>query len=211
VSGVSAARFAALISRLEALTGQIDGGAANAGVVVATACAPTPAPAPAPVETSASVNLNTSDNTWVVENQTNNRELVVNVNAGQSVRITNCRMSTVQVKGTADKVVCENCTKTAVVVDNLTHVLEIREGKSIQVQALGIMPRAFVYRTDGAQIFLSEKCVDAVLVTSCTSEMNISVPSESGNGEFTEHFVPEQFKSVVEGGKLSTHMTEING
>ena len=52
------------------------------------------------------------------------------------------------------------------------------------------------------QVYLSEASKDAEIMTAKSSEMNIMLLG--GEGEPTEHPVPEQFLSRLQGGKLVT-------
>ena len=54
-------------------------------------------------------------------------------------------------------------------------------------------------------MYLNQASVGAEIVTAKSSEMNIMIPS---GDEFVEQPVPEQFKTVISGGKLVTTATE---
>ena len=69
-----------------------------------------------------------------------------------------------------------------------------------------MVPTIAISKTDGCQVYLSEKSLNAEVITSKSSEMNVLVPSANG---FDEMAVPEQFKTVYNGKKLVTTMTEI--
>ena len=83
--------------------------------------------------------------------------------------------------------------------------------KSIQVQVIGKVPTISIDKTDGAQIYLSLASIDAHIVTAKSSEMNIMIPSESG--DYTEVPIPEQFKTLwdAKGKKLVTEVNDIAG
>ena len=70
-----------------------------------------------------------------------------------------------------------------------------------------MVPTIAVAQTDGCQVYLCEKSLNAEIVTSKSSEMNVLVPSANG---FDEMAIPEQFKTVYDGKKLVTSMTEID-
>ncbi len=72
-------------------------------------------------------------------------------------------------------------------------------------QVLGKVPTISVEKTDGCQMFLNAESVGAEIVTAKSSEMNVMIPQ---GDEFVEQPVPEQFKTVISGGKLVTSVTE---
>ena len=72
---------------------------------------------------------------------------------------------------------------------------------------MGAVPTISVEKTDGCQMYLSkEAAASTAIITAKSSEMNVLVPSANG---FDEMAVPEQFKTVYNGKKLVTTMTEI--
>ena len=73
------------------------------------------------------------------------------------------------------------------------------------VQVLGKVPTISVDKTDGCQMFLNAASVEAEIVTAKSSEMNVLIPKGE---DFVEMPIPEQFKTVVKGGKLVTSATE---
>ncbi|WAR17958.1 CAP1-like protein [Mya arenaria] len=72
--------------------------------------------------------------------------------------------------------------------------------------ALGQCPTVSIDKTDGCQVYLSKESLNAEIVTAKSSEMNILVPGE--DGDFKEFALPEQFKSVWNGKKFATDLTE---
>ncbi|CAF4794217.1 unnamed protein product [Pieris macdunnoughi] len=64
-----------------------------------------------------------------------------------------------------------------------------------QPKVLGKVPTISIDKTDGCQIYLSKDSLDVEIVSSKSSEMNVLVPQ--ANGDFTEHPIPEQYKTVL--------------
>lgn len=52
--------------------------------------------------------------------------------------------------------------------------------KSVKVQCIGTAPIIQVDTTDGINIFLSKDSLEANVITSKSSEMNLSVPTDDG-------------------------------
>lgn len=57
------------------------------------------------------------------------------------------------------------------------------------------MPTISIDKTDGCQVYLSPESLDVEIVSSKSSEMNVLIPK--GNGDYSEHPIPEQFKTVL--------------
>ncbi|CAB3240841.1 unnamed protein product [Arctia plantaginis] len=149
---------------------------------------------------------------WLIEYQKGNSNLVVeNADMNNVVYMFRCRDSALTVRGKINGVVLDSCTKCAVVFDNLVSSIEFVNCQSVQMQVLGKVPTVSIDKTDGCQIYLSPQSLDVEIVSSKSSEMNVLVPK--GNGDYVEHPVPEQFKTVLNksGGGISTTPVESTG
>jgi len=142
-------------------------------------------------------------NKWIVEYQVGNPSITISdVELKQTVYIYRCKNSTIQVKGKVNSVSLDDCEKVGVVFENVLSGVEAVNCKSIQIQAIGKVPTISIDKTHGGQIYLSKECLDTEIVSSTSSELNVSIPQ--ANDEMTETAVPEQFKSSVKNGKLYT-------
>jgi len=145
---------------------------------------------------------------WIVEYHKGNKNIVIEIaDMRQVVYIYKCTDCVVQIKGKANSITMDSCKKTSVVFDNLLSCIEIINCQSAQVQTLGAMPTLAIQKTDGCQVYLSRDSLEAEIVTSKSSEMNILVPDATG--EFHEYPVPEQYRTVVKGNKLVTEVVDI--
>jgi len=148
---------------------------------------------------------------WFVEHQKDNKSIVIkDTSMEHSVYIYKCQDSVIQVKKKINSIILDSCKKTAVVFDSLVSSLEIVNCQSCQAQVINALPTVAIEKTDGAQIYLSKDSLHCEIVSAKSSEMNILLPNEDGS-EFTEQAVPEQFKTVIEEGKLVTTCTEKAG
>lgn len=133
---------------------------------------------------------------WLIEYQKGASNLVVeNPDMNNVVYMFRCRDSAVTVKGKVNGVVLDSCTKCAVVFDNLVSGVEFVNCQSVQMQVLGKVPTISIDKTDGCQVYLSPESLDVEIVSSKSSEMNVLIPK--GNGDYSEHPIPEQFKTVL--------------
>jgi len=144
---------------------------------------------------------------WFIEYQSGNREIkVTKTSMDHSVYVYKCTDSVIQVSGKINSIILDSCKKTAVVFDSLVSSLEIVNCQSCQAQVMQTVPTIAIEKTDGCMVYLSKDSLGAEIVSAKSSEMNILLPSESG--EFTEHPIPEQFKTLIENGRLVTTCTE---
>lgn len=134
---------------------------------------------------------------WVVENQVGAKNLVVEATeVKQTVYIYRCRDSVIQVKGKVNAINVDECVKTGVVFENAIASFEAVNCKSIEVQVIGRVPSFAIDKTDGCQLHLSKESLSSEIVTSKSSEMNVSLPVD-GEDDPVEIAIPEQFKTIV--------------
>jgi len=143
---------------------------------------------------------------WNVEYFKNNPDIQINdVEPNHSVYVFKCEGSTVKVNGKCNNIIIDGCKKVAVVFNSVVSSCEFINCQSVQMQVLGKVPTISVEKTDGCQMFLNAESVGAEIVTAKSSEMNVMIPV---GDEFVEQPIPEQFKTVITGGKLKTSATE---
>merc|ERR1719184_659153 len=143
---------------------------------------------------------------WEVEYYKNKPDLVIDgAEANQSVYVFKCEGSTVKVNGKCNNIIIDSCKKVAVVFDTVVSSVEFINCQSVQMQVLGKVPTISVEKTDGCQMFINKESVGVEIVTAKSSEMNVMIPV---GDDFVEQPVPEQFKTVINGGKLKTTATE---
>ncbi|KFV75093.1 Adenylyl cyclase-associated protein 1, partial [Dryobates pubescens] len=147
---------------------------------------------------------------WRVENQENASNLVISeTELKQVAYVFKCTNSTLQIKGKINSITLDNCKKLGLVFDDVVGIVEIINSRDVKVQVLGKVPTISINKTDGCHVYLSQSSLDCEVVSAKSSEMNILIPTEAG--DFTEFPVPEQFKTVWNGQKLVTTVTEIAG
>lgn len=143
---------------------------------------------------------------WNVEFFKDKQDLEINdIEVNQSVYMYKCQGCTIKVNGKCNNIIIDSCKKTAVVFESVVSSIEFINCQSVQMQVLGKVPTISVDKTDGCQMFLNAASVEAEIVTAKSSEMNVLIPKGE---DFVEMPIPEQFKTVVKGGKLVTSATE---
>ncbi|KAM4795452.1 adenylyl cyclase-associated protein 1 isoform 1-T3 [Rhinophrynus dorsalis] len=147
---------------------------------------------------------------WRVENHENVSSLEIHdTELKQVVYIYKCVNSTLQVKGKINSITVDNCKKLGLVFDDAVGIVEVINSRDVKVQVMGKVPTISINKTDGCHVYLSQESLECEIISAKSSEMNILVPGSGG--EFSEFPVPEQFKTVWNGQKLVTTVTEIAG
>ncbi|XP_055321729.1 adenylyl cyclase-associated protein 1 [Sitodiplosis mosellana] len=148
---------------------------------------------------------------WLIEYQKNNTGLVVEgAEMNNVVYVFRCENSTITVKGKINSIFLDSCKKCSVVFDSLVSSIEFVNCQSVQMQVLGHVPTISIDKTDGCQMYLSEESKKVEIVSSKSSEMNVLLPKGTA-GDYTEHPIPEQFKTTISGNGLSTICVESLG
>ncbi|GAX75045.1 hypothetical protein CEUSTIGMA_g2489.t1 [Chlamydomonas eustigma] len=147
------------------------------------------------------------DRKWTVEYQVGNRSAVIEVtDPKQSLYVYGCKDSLIQVRGKVNNIALDSCHKTGVIFTDVIASCEVINCKGVQLQTTGIVPTISVEKTDGCQVYISEKLTkdeNFQVVTAKCSEMNVVVMTE-GQHDVQELPIPEQFISSFQGGKLIT-------
>ncbi|CAI2357695.1 unnamed protein product [Caenorhabditis sp. 36 PRJEB53466] len=169
--------------------------------------AASPAKVAAPVRKPPSKSLD--DKKWIVEYFVNDHNITIDItDKKQAVYVFRCENCTIKVKGKGNSILLDGCKKTAIVFDALVSQCETVNCQSVQIQTLGELPTLSIQKTDGCQVFLSKAAQGCEIVTSKSSEMNISVQT-TDDGEYSEFPVPEQFKTTFKNGRLVTVVSDI--
>uniref|UniRef100_A0A8D0GEC6 Adenylyl cyclase-associated protein n=1 Tax=Sphenodon punctatus TaxID=8508 RepID=A0A8D0GEC6_SPHPU len=171
-------------------------------------CAANASTKPAPKNEPAVLEL--EGKKWRVENQNNASNLMISdTELKQVAYIYKCVNSTLQVKGKINSITVDNCKKLGLVFDEVVGIVEIINSRDVKVQVMGKVPTISINKTDGCHVYLSKNSLNCEIVSAKSSEMNVLIPTESG--DYNEFPVPEQFKTMWNGQKLVTIVTEIAG
>eukprot|EP00033_Pygsuia_biforma_P000171 GCRY01000218.1.p1 GENE.GCRY01000218.1~~GCRY01000218.1.p1 ORF type:complete len:160 (-),score=38.15 GCRY01000218.1:54-533(-) len=149
-------------------------------------------------------------NKHIVENYTDSSNPIV-IEGGdlkESVFITKCKKVVVQVKGKISSIVLDGCQDVGVCFDTLVATCEVVNCKHCQVQVTGTVPTVQVEKCDLITLYLSKEAKGLEIVTSMSTGFNIMTPGATEEDDMKEYFVPEQYVSKFESGKLVTKVLE---
>lgn len=143
---------------------------------------------------------------WVLEyhtNQTQEQFIIQATEMNQSVNIYRCEKIMVIVQGKVNSITVDSCKKLSLVFDDIVSLVEFINCQSIQAQPMSKVPTITVDKTDGIQLFLRKESLDVELVSAKSAEINVCVIDEK-TGDYKEHAIPEQLKTVWANGHFKT-------
>jgi len=139
---------------------------------------------------------------WAVEHQVGNKSIVISeTNPKQTVYIYKCADSVIQVTGKVNHITADGCIRTGIVFEDAIAACEAVNCTSLQIQVTGKVPSIAIDKCSGVQVYLSKSSLETEIITSKSSEMNISIPKDN---DIIELPVPEQYVTKVVNGKLVT-------
>lgn len=71
--------------------------------------------------------------------------------------------------------------------DSVLAQVEVVNCKSVKLQCLGTAPIVQIDKTDGITIYLSKESLEANIITSKSSEMNLNIPTD--DDDYVSSFV----------------------
>ncbi|XP_054158132.1 adenylyl cyclase-associated protein 1-like [Oppia nitens] len=144
---------------------------------------------------------------WMIENQIGQKNLIIeNAEMNQSINVYKCEDCVLQVKGKVNSITVDLSKKFSIVFDNIVSVVEFINSQKIQAQAMGVVPTVTVDKVDNFELYLGKDSLKCEIISSKSSGINISVPNSSG--DYVEHPIPEQLKTVWTGKGFKTDAVE---
>ena len=125
----------------------------------------------------------------------------------ETVTIYSCVNAVIQIKGKINAVLLDNCDKTSIVCSDVVSSIDIVNCNSVEIQATGKVPTIAVDKTDGCQLYLDETAMAGdgpTIITSKSSECNVSTPGATPDDDLEEQALSEQFSSTFEKGAWLT-------
>jgi len=150
---------------------------------------------------------------WVVENFEGVHDLSVDeVEQKQLVCIINCKNVTVTVPDKAKSISIDGCDRANVILKgDVISTCELVNSDNIKVQTLAKVNAFAIDKCNGVNLWLSKESLEAEVITSKSSEMNLTVPEEGGDEYDTVEIpIPEQFVTRLVGPKkLQTEVSSL--
>lgn len=142
---------------------------------------------------------------WVVENFYARQDHPIRLDDLESrhaVCLREIRDSTVVLEKKVNTISLERCKNVGLMFHGAIACLEAVHCSGLKVESRGGIPLYQIDQCDGCTVYLTEGCLDAQIITSLSTEVNVVVlPSEealdSGTEEPQELMVPEQFVTTL--------------
>jgi len=155
--------------------------------------------------------LQDSQNTWFVQNFDGDHNVTLEEADKQHVvRITDCRNCTVKIAARVKAVAIDNCERITIQTNDVISAIECMNSDRVKVQTTGKVNLFCIDKCDGCNIWLNKESIGAEIVTSKSSEMNVTIPDDKGDEYDTiEIPIPEQFKNTINGRKIKTEVSDL--
>lgn len=151
-------------------------------------------------------------NKWLVENfDSPSAPISLDVTLAQSVLITNCKKTTIILRGKANAVSIDNSPRTQILVETLISSVDVIKSPNFACQITGSLPTIMLDQVDGASIYLGAESLATEVFTSKCSSINVVLPPVSEEEDSRECPLPEQIRTFVKDGKLVSEIVEHAG
>ena len=142
--------------------------------------------------------LELQDKLWRVENFNKKHDLLIDqTDLKHAVYMFKCKECTIIIKGKISSITLDNCSKVALIFDDILSKVDFVYCRDVQMQAIGRVPVISIEKSDGCQIYLNKSTLDVEIISSQSVAMNIYVPKGEEEGDYDELPVPQQFKTCV--------------
>ncbi|KAI9841542.1 MAG: hypothetical protein M1837_000643 [Sclerophora amabilis] len=157
-------------------------------------------------------------NKWIIENfDSETNPIQINASINQSILVSRCTRTTIQVTGKANAISIDNSTRLSLLMDSLVSSVDVIKSPAFALQVLGTLPTVMLDQVDGATLYLSPQSLETEVFTSKCTNINLNVPPEARGAEagdeadYEECPLPEQIKSVIKRGKVVSEIVEHAG
>ena len=149
------------------------------------------------------------DNKWMITNvgksDVENGLITIEGSMDQSVYIGNCEGIVVQIKGKVNAISVNVSDKVGVVIEKAISSVELTKCKKCEVQVIDSVPIINVDQSESTNVYLSQSSLAAEIYSSCSTALNVNIPSKDEDGDLQEVSVSEQF--VTRFSADGTHVT----
>lgn len=159
------------------------------------------------------------DKRWYVEfQQTKGTQLRVppagsdkELTIAHEVYIYGCKDVAVFIDRKCKGVRVDKCVNVTIMMEAVLSGVEVVDCKKLKLQANQALPSIAIDKTDGVLVGLAWPARDCQIVTSKSSEMNVTFPNKEGDdADWLEQPIPEQFVSkLTAANKLTTTVSEL--
>jgi adenylyl cyclase-associated protein len=124
-----------------------------------------------------------------------------------SFLILSCEKSSITITNKVNSIIIEGCKRVSVKVESIISSVEIVNSQNIDLICSGRIPTISVDKSDSVNLHFGKDTIKEGppdVVTSKSSAVNINIPGATADSDPIELPVPEQFRTVIKDGKLTT-------
>ncbi|KAF2861661.1 hypothetical protein K470DRAFT_245165 [Piedraia hortae CBS 480.64] len=148
-------------------------------------------------------------NKWLIANWDSPAQPIeIEVSQIQSVLVTNCKRTTIILRGKANAISIDNSPNVQMLVATLVSGIDVIKSSRFALQITDVVPTIALDQVDGATIYLGENSLKTEVFTSKCTGINVVVPEK---GDSKECPVPEQIKSYLRNGELVSELVKHAG
>ena len=127
------------------------------------------------------------------------RKTIDEIAVNQSVVMTNCEHTVLQIKGKFNSLTVMNCSNVAIGFENVVSTIEVSNCKNVTVHVSGVVRSCQLDKSSEVNIILadSEVARNVQLVTSVCSSVNVRFPDKDDAEDLIEKPLPEQYISTI--------------
>jgi hypothetical protein len=165
------------------------------------------------------------DKKWLVEyqhggdsasggNDALTRVDITDPNRKHAVHIFRCYKAYIKISAKVNSIALVECANVQLELEDTVGPIEVTASNDVEVLIHGFVPNLIVGKVRGLTVHLNGDRLDTEFVTSCSTNVNVTVGvvDEDGEKDRIELSVPEQFQSqVVANNKLRTTVVEHSG
>lgn len=150
------------------------------------------------------------DNKWMITNvaktDVDNGLITIDGSMDQSVYIGNCHGVVVQIKGKVNAISINVSDKVGLVIDKAISSVELTKCNKCEVQVIDSVPIINVDQSESTNIYLSRSSLATEVYSSCSTALNVNIPSRDEDGDLQEVSISEQFvtRFSPDGSHLTT-------
>ena len=121
-----------------------------------------------------------------------------------------CRDVAIDITTRVKAVRLDQCTNVTLLLQGALSGMEVVNSKRMKLQIKDRVPSVAIDKTDGCVVGLAWEAREAQIVTSKSSEMNVTFPvSAAEDAEWVEQPIPEQFVTKLVAGKLVSSVSDL--
>jgi adenylyl cyclase-associated protein len=151
-------------------------------------------------------------NKWLIENfDSPSAPIEIEVGQTQSILISRCKNTTIIMKGKANAVSIDNCSRTQLLIETLVSSVDVIKSPNFAIQVTGSLPTIMLDQVDGASVYLGKESLHTEVFTSKCSSVNIVLPPSGDQDDSRECPLPEQLRTFIKDGRLVTEIVEHAG